>query len=345
MATLLTNIPSVMWSGNVPDLELTANDHVNIAVDVDGTVILRVTIFTLNGMAKLVELAEIVEQDMVGRGAFKSEVTIYDVDDDDPTDMTQLCQFQAIYCSYSMSNDVEDFCRQNFLTTAHAKQLERDDTLEQLFFFDPDNGSETLRMQVGYMDDGILRIATVDDASSLIDTDCVEFDVATVAELADVADVRTVTFTLGKRQMFYYINEIPADAVFSFANCFNLMETLPLNCVTERKQVGDRSVAQVRRRAVIAHMEHEVEYEVNTAPLSTDEVSLVEQMCESPKVLLQPGNDEIVISSRTCEFSDERGELPSAKFTWKYRDGRKHANVPHVEDDGIFSDEFDPNYD
>ena len=96
MATLLTNIPSVMWSGNVPDLDFTANDHVNIAVDVDGTVILRVTIFAINSMAKFVELAELVEQDMVDRGEFLSEVTIYDVDDDDPTDLTQLSQFNVI---------------------------------------------------------------------------------------------------------------------------------------------------------------------------------------------------------------------------------------------------------
>lgn len=342
MATLLTDTPSIMWSGNIPDLEFTANDHINIAVDVDGTVILRVTIFTHASIAKLVELAELVEQDMVDRGEFLSEVTIYDVDDDDPTDLTQLCQFNVIYCSYSVSNDVEDFCRKNFLTTAHAKRLEPD-VAEQLFFYDPDSGNDVLRMQVGYMDGDVMRVATVDNASALIGVDCVEFDTAAVAALADVDDVRTVTFTLGARQMFYYAVDTPADAVFCFNNCFNIPEMLPLNCVTERKQTGDRSVAQVRRRAVIASIEHEVEHEVNTAPLSTDEISLVEQMCESSAIKL--GEEDIVISSRTCEFSDERGELKSAKFVWQYRDGRHHATVAHRDDRGIFSDEFDSNYD
>lgn len=339
-----TVVDEIMWSGDVPDLEFTAADHINIEVEVDGTVIFSTTLYAINNHCELVELAEIIEQNMVDSGVFLSEVKVYDVDGSDPTIRTLLTTFQVVYCSYSMSNDVEDFCRQNFLTTAHAKRLDSD-TLEQLFFFDPDSGNETLKMQVGYMDNGILRVATVNNASTLISTDCVEFDLDAVAELADVDDIRTVTFTLGERLMFYYVNDTPADAVFCFDNCFNVPEWLPLNCVTTRKQTGDRSVAQVRRRAVIAHMEHEVEFEVNTAPLSTDEVSLVEQMCESPNVLLLPGDDEIVISNRTCEFSDERGELPSVKFTWKHRDGRKHTNVPHVEDDGIFSDEYDNNYD
>lgn len=343
MATLVTNIPSVLWSGNVPDLEITATDHVNIEVDVDGAAIFSSTIYAYNGQASFVELAELVEQYMEDEGAHVSEITVYDVDDSDPTDKTQLCQFDVIYCALNISNSCDDFCRNNFLTTAHAKRLVPGVT-EMLYFHDPDDAGDVLRLQVAYRDGNKVRVATVNDASSLMGAFGISFDVDGIASLADVDDVVMVTFMLGSRHMMYHINDIPADAVFQFMNCFNVPEVLPLNCVTTRKQEGERSVAKVRRRSVLASLDHAVEHDVDTAPLSNDEMSLVEQMCESHYVSLLPSGDEIVIASRTCEFSNERGAMPTAKFTWTYRDGRRHAAVVTPVDDGIFSDEYDSNY-
>ena len=344
MATLVTTLPSVMWSGDIPDLNFTATDHINLAVEVDGTVIFATTIYTHNSYGSLVELSELVEQHMEAEGDFMSEVTVYEVDDEDPTDQTQMCQFQVIYCSINVSNSCEDFCRKHFLTTAHSKRLERG-VVECLYFYDPDNAGDDLRLQVGYLDGNTMRIAMIGNASTLIDANCVKFDIDEVAELADVDNVALVVFALGARQMLYYTNNIPSDAVFSFVNCFNCPEILTLNCVTVNKQTGNRTVAQVRRRSVLASLDHDVEFEVATAPLTSDEASLVEQLCESHNIALLPQGEDMIISSRTCEFSDERGEMPSAKFTWKHLDNRRHATIAHTDGDGIFSDEFDNIYD
>ena len=44
MATVVNPPSGIQWSCKVLDLIISAGDHVNIAIDVDGTVILRVTV-------------------------------------------------------------------------------------------------------------------------------------------------------------------------------------------------------------------------------------------------------------------------------------------------------------
>ncbi|MBQ7157226.1 MAG: hypothetical protein IJR86_05485, partial [Bacteroidaceae bacterium] len=111
MATVVNPPSGIQWSCKVLDLIISAGDHVNIAIDVDGTVILRVTLYTYNGTTRLVELAELVEQYMSDTGGFLCEVTVYEVDDDDPTDLTQLCQFQVLYCYANINTTPENFLR------------------------------------------------------------------------------------------------------------------------------------------------------------------------------------------------------------------------------------------
>ena len=345
MATVVNPPSGIQWSCKVLDLIISAGDHVNIAIDVDGTVILRVTLYTYNGTTRLVELAELVEQYMFDTGGFLCEVTVYEVDDDDPTDLTQLCQFQVLYCYANINTTPENFLRKNFISTAHLKRLEPG-VPEKLFFYDVDAANDTLRMQVGYMEGDKMRVATVDNANSLIHTDFVNVNIDDIAELADVDNVVMATFTLGVRQMMYCTKSIPADAVFRFHNMFNKPEWLPLNCVTNDKQIGERTVVKVRRDIVLATVNHEVEHDVETAPLSKDEALLVTQLCESHDVKILKGVlRDITIIDRTCEISDEHGQLPTAKFSWQYLDGKQYTSIHNVEDDGIFSDEFDPNYD
>lgn len=345
MATVVNPPSGMQWSSKVPDLTISASDHVIIAVDVDGEIILQVTLYSYNGTTKLMELAELVEQYMSDNGEFLSEVTIYEVDDEDPTDLTQLCQFQVLFCYANINTTAENFLRKNFITTAHLKRLEPG-VPEKLYFYDIDEANDTLRMQVGYMDGDKMRVATVDNSNSLLDNDSIDVDIDDIAELADVDNVVMVTFTLGARQMMYCTKSVPADAVFRFQNMFNTPEWLPLNCVTNEKQIGERTVAKVRREIVLASANHEVEHDVDTAPLSKDEALLVTQLCESHEVKIYEGIlRDITITERTCEFSDEHGQMPTAKFSWQYVDGKLHTSIHNVEDDGIFSDEFDPNYD
>jgi len=123
-------------------------------------------------------------------------------------------------------------------------------------------------------------------------------------------------------------------------------ENLPLNCITSVKQVGERTVAQIKRHTVLASVEHETDYEVETAPLSPDQVLLVEQLCESPETYIWYSVFKpITISSRTCEFSNERANEVTAKFTWRYLDGRRAYKYESLPDDDIFTEEYDPNYD
>ncbi len=351
MASIVNVLSTFYWSGDIPDLTISVTGSIDVAIDVDGTEILRLTLFSnSSNQAQLVELAELVEQRMVDAGAIHSVVTVSDVSG---STSTQLCQFDVVYSVADMEMGCYEFCETNFLTSVRSKRLV-DDVLEKLYYYDPTGAeSDILHLQVGYNTDGAVRVKDVDDSSSTLirgsssvpTCNYVEFTVADIMELADVDNVVFITLHLGDREMNYFTLPLSPDATFLFRNYFNAPELLPLNCVTEKKQAGSRNVAQVRRSSVLASVTHETEYEVETAPLSNDEALLVEQLCESPSCYVLPSCDEIVISSRTCEFSDERGKLPTGKFTWRYLHGRGKGKADVVVDDGIFSDEYNTVFD
>ena len=352
MATVVVNPPSsLQWSGNITDIIFSGvTDHINLKVDVDDVVVEQLLLFAYNGTAKLEELSDLVEQRMLDTGKHFSTVKILEYPDENPSSTTLLCQFNVLYCSLTVTTTPDAFSRDNFLSTAHVKQL-HPGMREKLYFYDPDAGTQnyvapTLRLQVGYMDGDVMRVATVDDASSLINDDCIAFPISDIMTLASVDNVATITLTLGNRQMLYYVSDFKADSVFMFYNAFNVEENLPLNCITSVKQVGERTVAQIKRHTVLASVEHETDYEVETAPLSPDQVLLVEQLCESPETYIWYSVFKpITISSRTCEFSNERANEVTAKFTWRYLDGRRAYKYEALPDDDIFTEEYDPNYD
>ena len=351
MATVVVNPPSsLQWSGNITDIIFSGvTDHINLRIDVDDVAVEQLLLYAYNGTAKLEELSDLVEQYMLDNSKYFSNVKIYEFADENPSSTTLLCQFNVLFCSLTVSTTPAAFSQDNFLSTAHVKQF-YPGMREKLYFYDPDAGTQnyvapTLRLQVGYMDGNTMRVATVDDASSLIN-DCIVFSLSDIMTLASVDNVVTITLTLGARQMLYYVSDFKADSVFMFRNAFNVEENLPLNCTTSVKQVGERTVAQIKRHTVLASVEHETDYEVETAPLSPDQVLLVEQLCESLETYIwfsvfKP----ITISSRTCEFSDERAKEVTAKFTWRYLDGRRAYKFEALPDDEIFTEEYDPNYD
>lgn len=344
MATLVNTPSGLMWTGNIPDLKVSVADHVRLAVVVDDETVLMVMLYAYDGYANLVELTDIVEQHMLDTEAFQSTVKIYEVDDDDDTQRTLLCQFDAIYSLVALSNSCAEFCRQNFLSLAKIKRLE-DGFNETLCYYDPDNASSTLKMQVSYLDDDNMRVAMVDDASSLVNDGVISFSLADVMSLASVDNVSMVTLTLGARQMLYFTSPIASTLAFSFRNNFNAIETLLINCIVQRNQEGERTLSKVQRKSVLSAIYHEVEFECETAPLARDEAILVEQMCESNNVMILPSGERVLIAKRTSEIGNERGTMPIVKFTYKYLDARQHDTVLHRADRGIFTSQFDQTYD
>lgn len=326
------NAPTTLtWSCDIPALEITTSaDTLTLSVLVGSVTIQELTLYPYNGKVVLWELRDLVETHMVDT---EQHVAIVSVTNGN----SQLCGFQVVYLAGVMLGDCSDYCDNYFLTLSAAKQLVSG--IDYPLFYKGNEITATIR--VAYIEDGETRVATqiVSANGSLT------INVESLSSQFNVTGIIGVTVIVGKRSMYYYVNsEIEPDYVFLCLNYFNVLEVVPINCATSTNQKGDRTTASVGRSAVLASLHHEVEHEVETAPLTPLQCSAVEQLCESPSAWLLPGMTPIVITERTCDLSDERGDLQSVKFTWRTLPGRRLVSREPHDYTSIFTDEYDETY-
>ena len=140
----------------------------------------------------------------------------------------------------------------------------------------------------------------------------------------------SVTVRCGNRSATFFVDPALADIEpFYYLNCFGVSEHLSLQRVTTSK-----------------------EYEVESAPLTSDECLQVEQMFTSPTVRIPFGIyavqyetdfdalTTILITDFTSEISDTNEKPNSVKFTWRFAENRPKVNIPTSP--GIFNDKFQP---
>jgi len=76
---------------------------------------------------------------------------------------------------------------------------------------------------------------------------------------------------------------------FYYLNCFGVVEQLPLQRITNEKVKTDRSVATLGKTSCFYDITISKEYEVESAPLTSDECLQVEQLFTSPMVRIPFG--------------------------------------------------------
>lgn len=326
------NAPTTLtWSCDIPALEVsTSADTLPLSVLVGSDTIQELTLYPYNGKVVLWELRDLVETYMVDNELNTAVVSV-------ASGGSTLCSFTVIYLAGVTLGDCSIFCANNFLTLVPATQLVPGIEYPLSYY-----GTET---------SGIIRVAYKEAGRTMVSSQSVSVDGTIVisleylSELFNVSGIVSVTVTVGKRVMNYFINDCLApDYVFMFFNSFNAIEVVPVNCVTSTNQEGNRTVASVGRSAVLASLHHEVEHEVETAPLSPFQCLAVEQLCESPSVWLLPGVVPIIITGRTCHLSDERGNLQSVSFTWRTLPGHRLVSRDSCDTARVFTSEFEETY-
>lgn len=125
-----------------------------------------------------------------------------------------------------------------------------------------------------------------------------------------------------------------------------------MQCVTTEKVKADRSIASLGKSSRFYDVTTSKEYEVESAPLTSDEGLQVEQMFTSPMVRIPFGIyavqyetdfdalTTILIIDSTSEISDTDEKPNSVKFTWRFAENRPEVNIPTSP--GIFNDKFQP---
>lgn len=334
MATSLnTQILAFYLSSTLPSTLQWTTDQQEVRVRLyyqhPGQCLIDTTLTAANGLVKLYEVRELIERYMRNKGIarlYPLYVQHYE---------NQYWQsdgvMTVIFCEKNLTlpNDsASQWLESNFLSTLTAKTLPTDeDTVEQLYFVQPQNTPPNPSLHVTYIDDED-NVASEDitlEASynaSLTNLFVCEFSIATIkAAIVDAVNVIAVTVSVGNRHMEYYRPARRENVGFIFRNAFNVAESAYLNAVVSRKTEDGRKIARVDGH--LAHYDRKpvTEYEVETSPLSFEEASWIDQLITSPEVNLLDGT-AVIITDGTAECNNDNAEMNAAKFSFKELDER-----------------------
>lgn len=354
-------LQDIVLSSDLADFTIMSQDHdfVDVRLSVDNAEVLSSRYYLNNGKVIIPDIRSLIEQQIIGDADFNtSDCLLEATADDDSNSVT----FRVMYCDRSLKLvDTATWLQDNFLTLANWRRIPPGICVT-LYWYAVAKESLLLRAFCTYFDEagkrktyqyvisGNGQVAINDgNLSQFIDFADVVSKICEANKVENIT-LQSVTFRLKNRSITYFIDPSLTDArQFSFFNCFGIVETISLKGITSAKIKADRSVASVGRTSMFYDASISKEYEIETAPLTSDECILIEQMLTSPSVRVQPDNYyetdfeslyPILITDFSSELSNTDEKLNTVKFTWRYADNLPYL-VPH-ESEGVFDFNFNP---
>lgn len=338
----------------------TSADYVDVAFASGGSVLLSGRYYALNGSVVVSNLGELVEQYIAGDSDTNfADCTITAKAGSESANKS----FRVMYCDRAVDvYNISDWLKQNFLTLAPFKRLRLSDTIRVSWyttasegisfmvyatFLNPDGNRDVYQ----YCHSGNGLLAHINDI--LTEYVYLRDIIAKIksAKKIDSLTLLSVTVRCKDRSATFFIdNSLDSARKFYFVNCFNILESLILPCITTDKIKSDRSIASLGKVSTFYDVTNSKEYETETSALTDDECAVVEQMFTSKKVKVQWSkgsavNDfnsmsEILITDFTSELSDD--DLNKVKFTWQFADNTPKLKLTDASD--IFDDNFNTVY-
>ncbi len=371
--TLQSELGSLMFSSQIPDIVITTSDdnEVEVCLDCRDHTIFSALHFPYGRSVKIHDLRSVIEYYLRDRNTSLDEFQLRSV-----SNGTQqiLATFQVLYLEQHFSGDIEEFLRNNFLTTMAAK-LTSPKATEFLYFFIEANAQEYITYQVvASVYGGEPRIYQMRENCGLYNHDRIksveltcEMLIGIVESPADGRPREAITLHAysvhaGQRAFTFYVQDHEPPLSLYFRNAFNVYERCDLQAVTTHKAKSDRSIAVTHRLSTFYNQQNEKQYEVETSGLTVEQARWIEQLFYSHDVRMATKRTDlseetfgqynpqympiVLITDFTCEIHDEDGELNSVKFTYQYQDRRTYLSTDYlsVDHDRIFTAPFNPTY-
>ena len=371
--TLETELQSLMFSSQIPDIVITTSDdnEVEVCLDCRDHTIFSALHFPYGRSVKIHDLRSVIEYYLRDRNTSLDEFQLRSV-----TNGTQqiLATFQVLYLEQHFTGDIEEFLRNNFLTTMAAK-LTSPQATEFLYFFIEANAQEYITYQVvASVYGGEPRIYQMRENCGLYNHDRIksveltcEMLIGIVESPADGRPREAITLHAysvhaGQRAFTFYVQDHEPPLSLYFRNAFNVYERCDLQAVTTHKAKSDRSIAVTHRLSTFYNQQNEKQYEVETSGLTMEQARWIEQLFYSHDVRMATKRNDlseddfgnynpqympiVLITDFTCEIHDEDGELNTVKFTYQYQDRRTYLPTDYlsVDHDRIFTAPFNPTY-
>ena len=356
-----------MFSSQIPDIDLTTSDDNEAVVMIvsGGTSIFSATHIPYQRNITIHDIRSVIEYYMrQGKHAlrgFELRVKHNGV-------FQSLATFQAVYLEQHFTGDIEEFLRNNFLTTMEGKLMSPGAT-EFLYYHKAAFSKESIRLRV---------VASVYDEEPRVYMQIIQSDISTIDTIArieithkkmldaveshgwnrDHIKVLACSVQVGSRSFTFYVQDCEPNLTLYFRNAFNCFECCALQAVTTHKPKVERSIAVTNRISTFYNQQNEKLYEVETSGLTMEQARWIEQLFYSHDVRMATkrtdfsqgytpqGMPIVLITEPTCEISDADGELNTVKFTYQYQDRRTVLPQEYLSVDSkrIFTEEFDPSF-
>lgn len=355
--------PGLTFSADLPDIQV-FSDHgfADVVLSQGGITLLSGRYYATNNSIIVRDIASLVEQAL----SADTELTVgeFTIEATAEGEEAEPVSFTAIYCNRSTGLfDPADWLKDNFLTTVRTRRIAPDGRFN-LSWYTTEREGIVLFVLVTFLDDngnrrtyrwlhsGNGQIAHINGILSVyLSLDDIR---AAISEKCKVSKPTLLSFTVqrGDRMATFFVDPaLKGVPVFYFANCFHLVEQLPVMAVTTAKIKADRSIASLGNASQFYDTTVSKEYEVQTAPLTSEECELMEQMLTSDEVRIPYGEGAeyetdfyammpVLITDFTSEISDGDEKLNTVKFTWRFAENRPKVSVP--QSPGIFNDKFNP---
>lgn len=353
-----------MFSSDIPDIQIfTDHGYADVRLLRNGFELLSGRYYAASNQVSVCDISDLVEDALSGDTEFNTGDFTIEATAGGESDSKE---FTAMYCNRATGLfDPSVWLTQNFLTTVRNKRIAPDGWLSLSWYTTAKEGI-VMFVLMTYLDDAGVRrtYRWLHSGNGMIaHEDGIRSVYISIQELRNalkekckVENPTLLSFTVqrGERMVTYFVDYLLADApLFCFANCFHILEQIPIKGVTTTKIKTDQSVATLGKSSRFYDVSVSKEYETETAGLTSDECELMEQLLTSDDVRIPYGEASkyetdfyammpILITDYTSEISDGDEKLNSVKFTWRFADNRPMVTLP--ETPGIFNDKFNPIY-
>lgn len=357
--------PPVVFSSDLPDVAIfTDHDFVDFRLLAGNYVLLEGRYYALNGTVIVSDIASIIEHFLAGN----TDSNLFDFNlEAKAGDETATADFTVLYCDRSTGIfSPEEWVRENFLTLSPIRRLAPDSYINVSWYTTEKEGilfrvyatfinDKGQRDTYQYAHSGNGQIAHVNGIlSELVFLSDVRDRIKSVKKIESLT-LQSVTVRCGERSATFFIDSALDGIVpFYYLNCFGVVEQLSLQRTTTGKVKANRPIATLGKTSRFYDVTTSKEYEVESAPLTTDECIQIEQMLTSPSVRVPFGESTylydtdfdalmpILITDFTSEFSDTDDKPNTVKFTWRFAENRPFVKL--YESPGIFNDKFNPTF-
>lgn len=365
MISISHHSPTLIFSSDVPDITIsTDHDFADVQIRCNTLVLLSGRFYADRGFVTVHDVAPLVGQLFQNNPEFNmAGITI---EASSEGEVAEKVTFTVICCHRKLDlYEPTEWLAGNFLTTVRSRRIAPDGWLN-LSWFAAQSESLAVYVRINYLDDDARprsyrwlhsgNLQTAPEAKICSVYIRMKDICAALIANCNVANPQIVCFTVerGQRSVTFYVDPALNDApMFLFNNCFNVLEQLPVQCVTTARIKKDHAIALIGNEAQFYDVTLSKEYETQTGPLTPDECEQMEQMLTSnvAHIPYRRGVDwedgifsakPILITDFTSETTDGDDKLNTVKFTWRYTHNLPATHLPIATD--IFTETFNPTF-